>query len=64
MDAVTAVKRSFGPGELNEFVSGGPPSTPDEVSITLDGRRLDSAEAVLAFIAELEEQRAAEAAAS
>ncbi len=46
-------KRSYGPGELNAFVSGGPPASDDEVSITTDGFRLDSAEAVIASIAEL-----------
>jgi hypothetical protein len=54
---VTVVKRSYGPGEANDYVSGGPPATRDEVSITSDGRRLDSAEAVIAFFDELEEMR-------
>lgn len=36
------------------------PSTDDEVPITLDGRRLDSKEKVLDFLAELEAQRVAE----
>ena len=35
------------------------PSTPDDVSITRDGRRLDSKEAVVAWLAEVEEDRAA-----
>jgi hypothetical protein len=56
-------KRRYGPGEANAYVSGGEPSTPDEVSITTDGRRLDSAEAVIAFFAELEAERAREDAA-
>ena len=38
-----------------------PPSDDDNVSITTDGRRLDSKEAVLEFIAELDTIRAAEA---
>jgi hypothetical protein len=50
---VSIEKRRYGPGELNAFVAGGPPSTDDEVSITTDGFRLDSAEAVIAFVAEL-----------
>ncbi len=33
--------------------------TPDDVSITRDGRRLDSKEAVLAWLAEVEAERAA-----
>ena len=35
------------------------PSTPDDVSITLDGRRLDSKEGVLAWLAEVDADRAA-----
>lgn len=54
------MKRSYGPGEANQYVSGGEPSTSDEVSITADGRRLDSAEAVIAFFAELERDRSRE----
>lgn len=41
----------------DEFVArlraAGPP-TPDDVSITFDGRRLDSKEAILAWLAEVE----------
>ncbi len=36
------------------------PSTDDEVPITIDGRRLDTKEKVLEFLAELNAQRAAE----
>jgi len=57
---VPATKRTFGPGEANDYVSGGAPSTPDEVSITTDGRRLDSAEPVIAFYAVLERERSRE----
>lgn len=35
------------------------PATDDDVSITRDGRRLDSKEAVLAWLADLEAERAA-----
>ena len=35
------------------------PSTTDDVSITRDGRRLDSKEAVLTWLAEMEADRAA-----
>lgn len=35
-----------------------PPPTSDDVSITSDGRRLDSKEAVIAFFAELEAELA------
>lgn len=44
--------------EFNEMLRDAPPPTPDDVSITHDGRRLDSKEAVLAFIAELDAERA------
>lgn len=55
------VKRVDGPGEATAFVAGGGPATDDDVSITNDGRRLDSAEAVLEFLEELRrEQEAAE----
>ena len=47
----------------DEFVAraqaAGPP-TPDDVSITRDGRRLDSKEAVVAWLAEVEADRAAD----
>jgi hypothetical protein len=36
------------------MLSDAPPPTPDDVSITTDGRRLDSKEAVLRFFAELD----------
>ncbi len=38
--------------------AGGPPSS-DDVSVTTDGRRLDSKEKVLEFLAELETEREA-----
>ena len=41
-----------------------PPPTDDDVSITKDGRRLDSKEKVLEFLAELEAEREAERAGS
>jgi len=46
----------------DEFVArvqAAAPSTPDDVSITRDGRRLDSEEAVLAWLAEVALERAA-----
>ena len=43
--------------ELAEAVRNAPPPTADDVSITWDGRRLDSREKVLAFLAELEAAR-------
>ena len=49
--------RSF--DELADLVRRAPPSTPDDVSITMDGRRLDTKDKVLAFLAEIEAERAA-----
>ena len=43
--------------ELAEAVRDAPPPTPDDVSITWDGRRLDSREKVLSFLAELDAAR-------
>jgi hypothetical protein len=40
-------------------VRRGGPATDDDVSVTRDGRRLDSREAVLAWLAEVEADRAA-----
>lgn len=52
--------RVFAPGEFNELFRDAPPPTPDDVSITMDGRRLDTAEKVIEFFAELDAERAAE----
>jgi hypothetical protein len=38
--------------EFNEMLRDAPGPTADDVSITSDGRRLDSKEAVIAFFAE------------
>jgi hypothetical protein len=40
-------------------MDAGGPRTPDDVSITTDGRRMDSKEAVSEFLAELEAERGA-----
>lgn len=45
--------------EIQAALEKAPPRTPDDVSITLDGRRLDSKEAVLAWCAEVEADIAA-----
>lgn len=50
------------PLSADEFlarVRAGAPTTSDDVSITLDGRRLDSKDVVLAWLAEVEADRAA-----
>lgn len=46
--------------ELEQFEDL-PARTPDDVTITRDGRRLDTKEKVLAWLEELEEQRASAA---
>lgn len=43
--------------EWNELARNALPPTPDDVSITSDGRRLDTAEKVIEFFAELEAER-------
>ena len=43
---------------LAEAARAAQPRTADDVSITWDGRRLDSREKVLEFLAELETERA------
>lgn len=54
LSEVRPVKRVFGPGEATAFVAGGAQATNDEVSITNDGGRLDSTEAVLEFLEDLD----------
>ena len=44
--------------EFNDLLRDAPPPTADDVSITSDGRRLDTKEKVLAFCAELTAERA------
>ncbi|MBX3313947.1 MAG: hypothetical protein KF906_06475 [Actinobacteria bacterium] len=44
--------------EFNEMLRDAPPPSSDDVSITSDGRRLDSKEAVLEFFAQLETELA------
>lgn len=66
--ATPALRRSWtrlcscSPGESSTLFSGdaGPP-TPDDVTITPEGFRLESKQAVLGFIALVEGERAAEA---
>jgi hypothetical protein len=47
--------------EWTEMSRDLPPPTDDDVSITNDGRRLDTAEKVIEFFAELEAERSAAA---
>lgn len=45
--------------EWVESVRHAGPSTPDDVSVTWDGRRLDTKDKILAFLAEIEADRTA-----
>jgi hypothetical protein len=45
--------------KLNDDFRRAAPSGPEDVTVLLDGRRLDSREKVLAWIAEVESDRAA-----
>ena len=62
MDDVTAKRvasvEEWDLDALRLAVRRGGPATPDDVSITMDGRRLDSRDAVLTFLAEVESERA------
>jgi hypothetical protein len=49
--------------QLSEKRRHSSPATADDVTITLDGRRIDSREAALAWLAEVDAVRAAERAA-
>jgi hypothetical protein len=59
---VSKVKPHYDWDEVQALLAGGDPPTPDDVSITSDGRRLDTAAAVIAFLEELQAERASEAA--
>jgi hypothetical protein len=50
--------------EVIERMRHAAPPTPDDVSILWDGRRLDSRQAVLEWVAEVDAKRAEEAAAA
>jgi hypothetical protein len=58
------VERVLTRKEFNEMLRDAPPPTTDDVSITNDGRRLDSKEAVLEYFAQLDTELAAETAAA
>ncbi len=49
----------FAAGEFNARFRDSPPPTPDDVTITPEGFRLDSKQAVLDFIALVDAERAA-----
>lgn len=52
------VARTLTREEFNAMLRDAPAPTMDDVSITDDGRRLDSKDAVIAFFAELEAEAA------
>jgi len=45
--------------ELAEALRHAPPPTPDDVTVLRDGRRIDSRESAMAWLAELAAERAA-----
>ena len=51
----------YGRDEFNALFAGLQPPTDDDVSITADGRRLDTPEKVVAFLEEINAERAARA---
>jgi hypothetical protein len=53
------VKRVFERGEFNALFADMDAPTDDDVSITIDGRRLDSVEAVMALVEDVARDRAA-----
>lgn len=55
---VSELKASYRSGELAELLADAEPPTADDVSVTDDGRRLDTAEAVIAFFDEMRATRA------
>lgn len=55
---MSKVKASYDKAELDALFAGAAPPTDDDVSVTNDGRRLDSAEAVVAFFEAMKAERA------
>ena len=52
------VKSSYDDADLDELFAGAVPPTDDDVSVTNDSRRLDSAAAVIAFFEQMRAERA------
>ena len=50
---MTVNKRVYEAGELDALLRACPPPTNDDVSVTTDGRRLDTPEAVIEFFEDL-----------
>lgn len=58
---MTKLKAHYDWDEVEALLADGEGPTPDDVSITSDGRRLDSADAVVAFFEQLRAERTTEA---
>jgi hypothetical protein len=58
---VSVQPRSISREAFNEQVRARSPPTDDDVSITWDGRRIDTIEKLIAFAAEIEQERRVEA---
>lgn len=56
---VTKLKSQYDWDEVASLLAGGDAPTDDDVSVTVDGRRLDSAQAVIAFFEDLQAEHAA-----
>jgi hypothetical protein len=56
---MSKVKASYGKAELDELLADAASPTDDDVSVTNDGRRLDSVEAVVAFFEQMRAERSA-----
>ncbi len=61
---LVALPRAKTAEEVIERMRRSAPPTPDDVTILWDGRRLDSREAVMEWLAEVDAKRAEEAAAA
>ncbi|MGI8754404.1 MAG: hypothetical protein ACR2MB_00800 [Acidimicrobiales bacterium] len=55
---MSKLKASYKQAELDELFADAAPPSDDDVSVTNDGRRLDSAQAVIAFFEEMKAERA------
>lgn len=58
LEVMSKVKASYDTSELVELLADAAPPTDGDVSVTNDGRRLDTAEAVIAFFEEMKAERA------
>lgn len=53
------LRESYDPGEVKNLLESSGPASSDDVSVTADGRRLDTAAAVVAFFDEMRASRSA-----